>query len=145
MGKSPVCPESKSDMAGRLSTSKFISKRMASQVSGEAMRWASSIVITACRPLPVFSPKKRSMRRMLFCTLPFAEFAGGAFQFVGQISEQIGRAHLREDQVYERRVGFAQHTAEHGGDERLARARRPGQKCPAAAIFHGIAQLQSAA
>ncbi len=65
-----------------------------------------------------------------------------AFQFVGQISEQIGRAHLRKDQVYERSVGFAQHTAEHGHDERLARARRPGQKRPAAAIFHCIAQLQ---
>ena len=77
---------------------------------------------------------------MLSCTA--MPGVAAAVELVGQVGQQLGRRHLRIDQVDERSIGLAQRLAEHGEDERLARAGRAGQQGAAAAVLHGIAQLQ---
>ena len=95
---------------------------------------------TACRPFSAFS-RKAALDPPDALVDRDARVAA-AVELVGQIGQQLGRGHLRIDQVDERRIVLAQRLAEHGEQKRLARAGRAGQQGPAPAVLHGIAELQ---
>ena len=82
------------------------------------------------------------MRRTLVCTSGVSRDLPGAVEFIGQVGQQIGRRHLRKDQMHERRALRGQHAAEHGRQQGFARARRAGQQRRAAAVLDGVSQLQ---
>ena len=140
LGRIDGWPTSSSVRAGAPFGSKFSRSRKASNVA-LAMSWASSTATTACRPLSALAARNARCGGRSFARRG-SRRAAGAVELVGQVGQQIGRRHLRKDQMHERRELLAQHAAEHGRDERFARARGSGQQGGAAAVLDGVAELQ---
>ena len=69
----------------------------------------------------------------------------GAVEFIGQVGQQIGRRHLRKDQMHERRALLAQHAAQHGRQRVLPEPEGPANSAAPRRFSMAYRNFRSAA